>query len=133
MDILTVGVHIRHLHIHEALVVNALLLALVNFPQLRAKFLDYPFEPLRQVVDRLSDELPINDLFLIELAPIWVTLGLLLLLQLHLRLHVMLMLVLVLMLMLKPRPPFYVAGLLAATDEAGSALVLAVAQAELLL
>ena len=76
MDVLAVGVHVRHLLVHKLLVVDALLLALVDLPQLWAKLLHDLLESLRQVVDRLPFELSIDDFFLVEQAPLRISLRL---------------------------------------------------------
>ena len=74
MDILAVGLHCFHLLMHESLVMEAPLLALIDFSKLRTKLVHDLLESLGQVVDRLSHELPIDDLLLIKLAPVRVTL-----------------------------------------------------------
>ena len=74
MDVLAVGMHLLYLLVHKSLVMEALLLALIDFSKMRAKLVYDLLESLGQVVDRLSHDLPIDDMLLIELAPVWVTL-----------------------------------------------------------
>ena len=84
MHVLAARMHLLNLVVHEFLVIEALPLALVDLPKMRAKLVNDLLESLGQVVDRLSHELPIDDLLLIELAPIrvtrWLNLSMLLLL-----------------------------------------------------
>ena len=84
MHVLATRMHLLNLVVHEFLVIEALPLALVDLPKMRAKLVNDLLESLGQVVDRLSHELPIDDLLLIELAPIrvtrWLNLSMLLLL-----------------------------------------------------
>ena len=74
MDVLAVGLHSFHLLMHESLVMEAPFLALIDFSKLRTKLVHDLLESLGQVVDRLSHELSIDDLLLIKLAPVRVTL-----------------------------------------------------------
>ena len=74
VNVLAVGLHRLNLLVYESLVMEAPLLALIDFSELRTKLVHDLLESLGQVVDRLSHELAIDDLLLIELAPVRVTL-----------------------------------------------------------
>ena len=74
VNVLAVGLHRLNLLVYESLVMEAPLLALIDFSELRTKRVHDLLESLGQVVDRLSHELAIDDLLLIELAPVRVTL-----------------------------------------------------------
>ena len=114
MHVLATRMHLLHLVVHELLVIVALLLALIDLPKMGAKLLHDLLESLSQVVDWLSHELAIDDLLLIELAPIRVSL--------RLSLN-MLLLLLVLLIVLPSHPFLLVARLLVAAIliEGGSA------------
>ena len=118
MHVLAARMHLLNLVVHEFLVIEALPLALVDLPKMRAKLVNDLLESLGQVVDRLSHELPIDDLLLIELAPIrvtrWLNLNMLLLLML-----------LILLIVLPGHPLLLVAGLLAAVLIEGGRAALA--------
>ena len=74
VNVLAVGLHRLNLLVYESLVMEAPLLALIDFSKLRTKLVHDLLESLGQVVDRLSHELSVDDLLLIELAPVRVTL-----------------------------------------------------------
>ena len=118
MHVLATRMHLLHLVVHESLVIVALLLAFIDLPKMGAKLLHDLLESLSQVVDWLSHELAIDDLLLIELAPIRVSL------RLSLNM-LLLLLLLVLLIVLPGHPLLLVAGLLAAVLIEGGRAALA--------